>query len=62
VVVGDQEVIAAGLKSLPGGGTVFGDVHPVTEVDERSATELANLAVVIDYEYVAGRIPLSSIR
>ena len=28
-VVGDQEVVTVGMKCLPGGRTVFGEVHPV---------------------------------
>ena len=42
------------------GGTVFGDVHPVIEEEERSGTECANLTVVIDHEYMTGRIRLAS--
>src|SRR2546430_4872015 len=60
VVVGDQEVVPLGMKSLPGGCAVLGDVHPVAEWDQRSGTEFANLTIVIDHEYVTGRIRLAS--
>src|SRR5437660_1324883 len=59
-VVGDKEVVTVGLKSLPGGFAIFGEVHPVAKADQRSGTELANLTLVIDDEYVTSRIRLAS--
>src|SRR2546430_3319401 len=54
LVVGDQEVIAVGMKSLPVGFAVFGEVHPVAKADQRSGTELSKVTVVINHESVTG--------
>ena len=57
VVLGDQNIVAAGLKRLPPGCAIFGDLNVVTGTSQRIGVQPAEVAVFINRENPVGGIP-----
>src|ERR1035438_2271208 len=53
-VLGDQQMVAVGLKRLPGRGAIVGSVNVVAGTRQRLRVELAKVAVFFNHENAMG--------
>jgi hypothetical protein len=56
VVLGDQKIVAIGLKRLPAGGAKLGAVNVVAGPSQRIGVQQAKVAVFINHENAVGGI------